>query len=753
MRIMPKVMGVVGIAFLVPIVILGYVAFTSMSRISARAASESADALIAVQREKLQTLTGEKAAFIDAFFRGCADDVHLLAAYYRHVDTHYHAFRTEALGNLYPDKPHPGLPGYGYVHPHYGVYADFDHRGPGCPWMPRRLIGRLAADPALYTNVAAEAHKAMLLTPLFTAVAAKHKGTLDLVWIVLENGLTNVYPPYDYNDLIAKDPGIVDLNENDEDYVRLLDPQRNPTRTTLWLEPYLDPFKGIWMTSCVTPLYAADTFIGTLGMDILLPTVTDMVLSLGLGRDGYAFLVSSSGKVIAVPERGIDDLLWDEAHKRAIRETARLPAEQHWDAAMTNALATRSLNQTPSPELKPVLAAMQAGRRGFQPVTLSGQKKLLAFAPISSAGWSLGMVVPLAEIAAPARGVKATIDQASTSIVQQFLLLALAIVVVSIGAGAYLDYRIVRPLAVLSRDVARVDWDHLALPHAQPATGDEVALLRASFSEMIAALATAKAELTRKTEELRALNETLEQRVRERTAALETANRELDAFSYTVSHDLRAPLRAIESFSQMVYADNRDRLGAEAQDLCRRIVANTQQMKQIIDSLLTFARLGRQELHCTEIDMTDLARMVFEELRLAAPGRAVTFTLKPLPAIRGDAAVLRQVWVNLLQNALKFTRPRAQAEIRVDGWRDGREIVYRVKDNGVGFDPQFAGRLFGVFQRLHAQAEFEGTGAGLAIVKRIVERHGGRVWAESRIDEGAAFYMAFPAPPAEPPDG
>ena len=226
---------------------------------------------------------------------------------------------------------------------------------------------------------------------------------------------------------------------------------------------------------------------------------------------------------------------------------------------------------------------------------------------------------------------------------------------------------------------------------------------------------------------------------------LETVNKELETFSYSVSHDLRAPLRAIDGFSRILEQEHGARLDADAVRLLNVIRASTQRMGRLIDDLLTFARYSRQELKHERVDMQRLAHAAHEDLRNAGENGAAIVTIGALPAVKGDIGLLRQVWMNLLGNALKYSRNAAGPRIEVEGEVRGPHVEYRVRDNGVGFDMAYADKLFGVFQRLHRDEEFEGTGVGLATVQRIVHRHGGHVWADAKPGRGATFSFTLPA--------
>jgi len=266
--------------------------------------------------------------------------------------------------------------------------------------------------------------------------------------------------------------------------------------------------------------------------------------------------------------------------------------------------------------------------------------------------------------------------------------------------------------------------------------------LRSSNGETIGIFGISRDITERKRSEqaIQQLNSNLEKQA----AQLQVANKELEAFSYSVSHDLRAPLRAIDGYTRILVEDYEAILDEEGKRVCGIISAEARRMGQLIDDLLAFSRLGRKEIYSSNIDMKAMVVSVLNDLIKEEDRERIDFKIARLPLVKADSSLIRQVWINLLSNAVKFTSKKDRAAIEVGSKSTEDELIYYVHDTGAGFDMEYANKLFGVFQRLHSESEFEGTGVGLAIVQRIVRRHGGRVWAEGEVDKGATFYFALP---------
>jgi light-regulated signal transduction histidine kinase (bacteriophytochrome) len=236
----------------------------------------------------------------------------------------------------------------------------------------------------------------------------------------------------------------------------------------------------------------------------------------------------------------------------------------------------------------------------------------------------------------------------------------------------------------------------------------------------------------------------LEKKVQQRTSQLESANKELEAFSYSVSHDLRAPLRAINGYSMILKEDYGQKLDGEANRIIDAIISNANKMGQLIDDLIAFSKIGRKETAHGTVNMKAIAESCMTELLLQESKNKYHVHIHPIPDCGGEENLIKQVWTNLISNAIKYSSNGPKPQIEIDYKEDSSRNIYFIRDNGVGFDMQYAHKLFGVFQRLHSQEEFEGNGIGLALVKRIINKHKGEIWAEASPGEGAIFYFSLP---------
>ena len=340
----------------------------------------------------------------------------------------------------------------------------------------------------------------------------------------------------------------------------------------------------------------------------------------------------------------------------------------------------------------------------------------------------------------------------------------IAAMLVALLMSSWMQNIVTRPILAIAQVAREVVGQRDYSRRAVKMSADEVGTMVDSFNDMLAEidrrnreleasnakLAQEAEERSRAEREILRLNTELENRVRERTAQLETANRELESFSYSVSHDLRAPLRAIDGFGQALLDDFPEHLPGDAKRYLSRIRSSTQHLAQLIEDLLKLARVSRGPLERRAVDLGQIARQVAAELQQGEPGRAVEVSVWDGMRTEADAHLLRAALDNLIGNAWKFTSKSAKPHIEVGALKDRGRATFFVRDNGAGFDMAYADKLFGAFQRLHSATEYSGTGIGLATVQRIVHRHGGRIWAEAEIGKGAVFFFTLEAAAEEP---
>jgi signal transduction histidine kinase len=341
-----------------------------------------------------------------------------------------------------------------------------------------------------------------------------------------------------------------------------------------------------------------------------------------------------------------------------------------------------------------------------------GSGRLEVFRPVERAGNRLGMLYLRSDLGA--------IEQR----MRVYGLIALGVIGTSLLAGYLLSDRLQRaistPVLTLARAAKTITERNDYSVRAERLSGGELGLLTEAFNQML-------------------------DEIQRRQAELADANRELEAFGYSVSHDLRAPLRHISSYVRLLQKDAAGpSLNARSLEDLQILGDAAMRMGSLIDDLLSLSRLGRATMIEQQVSLKRLVEEARQELAPATAGRAIEWVISPLPEVHGDPNLLRNVLVNLLSNAVKYTRPRNPARIEIGSQRRGNELVCFVRDNGVGFEMEFVDKLFGVFQRLHAAEDFEGTGIGLASVRRIIQRHGGRTWAEGQVDHGATFYFSLP---------
>ena len=461
-------------------------------------------------------------------------------------------------------------------------------------------------------------------------------------------------------------------------------------------------------------------------MVIILATTVTAVLFARVVFFGYEFLtfraailrqLSTVGKVIAANSTAA--LAFDNPGDATETLTA-LKAEEHVVAAALYDKSGKLFAKYPADiSTNQLPATPQAAGYHFEHLSLVG------FQTVTQGEKNLGMLY-----------VKLDTGDSMHQWLVNSVLIAVVVIAIAILVAyllsKVLQKQISEPILALAKTAKAISVNRDFSVRATKISNDELGLLTDAFNEML-------------TENCK-LNITLEQRVKERTAQLEAANKELEAFSYSVSHDLRAPLRHVSGFTDMLRQTSQTNLDEAGRRYLGIISDSSKKMGALIDDLLVFSRMGRSLMNKTRVKTNDLVTEVLHDMASDLEGRKIDWDIGSLPEVSGDRPMLKQVWVNLISNAVKYSRQRARAIIKISSRKNDRyEWEFSVQDNGAGFDMQYVGKLFGVFQRLHMAEEFEGTGIGLANVQRIVMRHGGHVWAEGKIDVGATFYFTLPA--------
>ncbi len=517
----------------------------------------------------------------------------------------------------------------------------------------------------------------------------------------------------------ALDPGLVlqpDFNLVRESFFPSSYNFQNRNGEAVWSQVHANPLDIQYDTvvDAISPVLNNETIHGYVGISVSLARLIAQFNQRQPIRGSYTFLLNKGLQLMAASPNARVDLS---------------PSSKSLTRGVID------LSNTGNSSLNTVLKNMALGRTSLEKVVIKDEVKYLAYQPLVNIDWSLGIVVPLPLVTVASAQMAKVVQTSSLRSLTWMIFWAGGLLSVACILGGILIKRLtspIREMVTVTEHIARGKLDH----RVEITSLDEIGALAKAFNSMTVQLSDAFNKLNHRIEEL-------EQRVIKRTAQLETVNKELEAFAYSVSHDLRSPLRGIDGFSQALLEDYSESLDAQGKDYLRRVRVATQRMGRLIDDLLSLSRLSRCKIDRKTVDLSEMAKEIMGELQEREPERTVEVKIADGLVANCDTYLLRIVLENLLDNAFKFSSNRPKALIELGKIEQGSESVIFVRDNGVGFDMTYADKLFGAFQRLHKATEFEGIGIGLATVQRIIHRHGGRIWAEGAVNSGATFYFTI----------
>ncbi|HEX6287787.1 MAG TPA: response regulator [Herpetosiphonaceae bacterium] len=555
------------------------------------------------------------------------------------------------------------------------------------------------------------------------------------IYHINDTGMTRYYPVIGLDETVAQG-----ISVYDQPFYGPATPKNNPERKSIWTAPYIDPAGQGMIVSSVTPIYDGDEFRGIIGVDIVLTRLIEHLNTLKPAENGtgYAFLVDQQGQLIAAPPKAINDILgWPIDETITISETLGL-----------------NLNRTKNVEFREVLASMQSGQSGITKLTIGGEMSFLSYTPLPDVGWSLGIVAPVSEVVAESYKVEAAIRSGTDETVQSTLLIMVLFFSLALGGTIFLSRRLTRPIEALVAGTHAVAAGDLNI--VIPVTSsDELGLLAQSFNAMTAELATSR-------QRLETWSQTLERTVDQRTAdlaramleaqearaAAEQANELKTQFLANMSHELRTPLNSIINFTRILMAGMRGPVSEGQADYLNRVRHSGEHLLGLINDILDLSKIeaGKMELFKEPISIGDLVQSVMASAAGLTKGKPIELrheVAPSLPPIEVDRTRIRQVLLNLLSNAAKFT-DAGSIRVRADE-QDGHVIV-SVSDTGIGIASEHLELIFEEFRQVDGANNrlYEGTGLGLAICRRLIELHGGRIWAESTPGKGSTFTFMLP---------